>query len=118
MGTGEFRQSVRFNKFANDTTLVRPNFVGRVEALGQLPGEDHGKRLISEPSEGHAKSLMRLMQTMDATKLGELCDGLDPARATIGNSWPRDERAILVEHRARALPSIAISNLIVSLRSQ
>jgi MerR family transcriptional regulator, light-induced transcriptional regulator len=102
----------------NDATIVRPDLLGLVEGLDKLPSQDHGARLIHALSEGHAKSVIGLMQAMYASgmPIAEICDGpIHQAMTAIGNSWPHDKRAIFVEHRATLLCVRALCQIRLSL---
>ncbi len=101
----------------NNVTIVRPDLLGIDEAVNQFADDDFGANLTAALTDGHARSVIGLMQAMYAhgLSIAEICDGpIHQAMTSIGNFWP-DKRAIFIEHRATILCVLALCQIRLSI---
>ncbi len=86
--------------------VLRPDVLGLMQATETAAEMSHAERLLNALCEGHAHSVIGVMQSMYAagTSIAEICDGpIRSAMVAIGNRWPNDKRSIFIEHRATLL---------------
>ncbi len=85
--------------------ILRPDLLG-LATREESSGSSFSDQLLKALREGHAASVIGLMQTMyaEGISLAEICDGpICYAMNAIGSTWPQDKRSIFVEHRATLL---------------
>ncbi len=97
--------------------VVKPELLGL--ATPELTADSsYSDQLLKALREGHAASVMGLMQTMyaEGVSLAEICDGpIRYAMNAIGATWPQDKRSIFVEHRATLLCVRALCQIRLAL---
>lgn len=87
-------------------SVVRPDVLGLTQSAESVSEKSEAERLLDALCEGHASSVIGVMQSMYAagTSIAEICDGpIRNAMIAIGNRWPNDKRSIFIEHRATLL---------------
>jgi methanogenic corrinoid protein MtbC1 len=80
--------------------------LGLTQTAESVSEKSGAERLLDALCEGHARSVIGVMQSMYAagTSIAEICDGpIRSAMIAIGNRWPNDKRSIFIEHRATLL---------------
>lgn len=98
--------------------VVKPELLGLEVAPREIDLESASGRMLQVLEEGHASSVIGLMQWLFASgmNIAELCDGpIASAMCQIGARWPHDKRAIFIEHRATILCCRALNQLRLSI---
>ncbi|MEM1225513.1 MAG: helix-turn-helix domain-containing protein [Planctomycetota bacterium] len=98
--------------------LLRPELLGLAEVPEAVDVATAKQQMLTVFREGHAASVISLVQSLYASgmSIAELCDGpISHAMASIGETWPHDQRAIFIEHRAVVLCARALTQLHGSL---
>lgn len=107
-------------RYIRDTRapVLKPELLGLEVASQEAGRESAADRMLQVLEEGHASSVIGLMQWLYASgmNIAELCDGpIASAMHKIGDRWPHDKRAIFVEHRATILCGRALNQLRLSI---
>lgn len=107
-------------RYIRDTraAVLKPELLGLEIAPQEIGSESAAERMLQVLEEGHASSVIGLMQWLYASgmNVAELCDGpIASAMYKIGDRWPHDKRAIFVEHRATILCCRALNQLRLSI---
>lgn len=107
-------------RYIRDThaPVRNPELLGLEIAPQEIDAESAASRMLQVLEEGHASSVIGLMQWLYASgmNVAELCDGpITSAMYHIGDRWPHDKRAIFIEHRATILCCRALNQLRLSI---
>jgi excisionase family DNA binding protein len=110
-------EAVRYVR-EHKVSILRPDLLGLVGKDNSSTGGDFADQLLSAFTSGHAKSVIGLMQTMymQGMSIASMCDGpIHAALQAIGDRWPRDKKAIFIEHRATLLCVRALCQIRMSM---
>jgi excisionase family DNA binding protein len=107
-------------RYIRDTRspVLKPELLGLENPPQPIDVESAAARMLQVLEEGHASSVIGLMQWLFASgmNIAELCDGpVAWAMHQIGDRWPHDKRAIFIEHRATILCCRALNQLRLSI---
>lgn len=87
-------------------TLVRPELLGLIAPAADPGSADSAAPILAALLAGRASGVTGRVQSMYAggMSIAAICDGpIQQALQAIGDRWPRDKKAIFVEHRATLL---------------